>query len=301
MLWKLLAVVLDGEPRVQVAVVPEQALNVLIPELVVVEHLAVRFEDHPGAIGFLGLRQLVVLAQHPAIELGDLHLPVPHALDPEIVAQCVHRLGTHAVETHAFLEGLAVVLGAGVDLAHHVDHLAQGHAAPVVAHFHARPFDGDLHLFSVAHHEFIDAVVQHFLQQDVNAVVVAAAVAQLADVHARPQPDVFLPVQRPDSVFAVVRLAHGSLGTSMPVRVPIGWLKDNRHPARSFGRGIAALSTIGSGFSTENPRNPARYHGSCSVIVLVGDAPTRLFRIMSRSFPLPVYFTAPSKVTSAPW
>ena len=135
-------------------------------------------------------------------------MPLPHALDLEVAAQRVHRLRTHAVQAHALLEGLAVVLGAGVDLAHHVDHLAQWHTPPVVAHFHARAFDRDLDLFAVAHHEFIDAVVQHLLQQDVDAVVEAAAVAQLTDVHARPQPDVFFPVQRPDMLFAVIRLAH---------------------------------------------------------------------------------------------
>jgi hypothetical protein len=60
----------------------------------------------------------------------------------------------------------------------------------------------------VAHHVFVDAVVQHLLQQDVDAVIEAAAIAQLADVHTRPQPDVLLPVQGPDMLFGIVRLAH---------------------------------------------------------------------------------------------
>jgi hypothetical protein len=41
-------------------------------------------------------------------------------------------------------------------------------------------------LLAVTHHELVDAVVQHLLQQDVDAIVEAAAIAQLTDVHPWP-------------------------------------------------------------------------------------------------------------------
>jgi hypothetical protein len=204
-----LAVVVDREAGVQVAVVPQQPLDVLIAEGVIMEHLRIGFEDDPRAVGLFGLHHLVVLAQDAPIELGQLQLPFPCALDAEIGTQGVHGLGTYTVQAHALLEGLAVVLGSRVDLAHHVDHLAQGHTTTVIADLHARALDGHVHLLAMAHDEFVDAVVQHLLQQDVDAVVVTAPIAQLADVHTRPQPDMFLPIEGPDVLFAVVGAAHG--------------------------------------------------------------------------------------------
>ena len=199
----------DGKPRVQIAVVPQQPLDVLVAVLVLLEHGLVRLELDQGAVGGIGLLHLLVLHELAELEAGHLHLSVAHALHAEIAAERVHGLGTHPVQAHALLEGLAVVLGAGVDLADHVDHLAQGDAAAIVADAHPAVLDLDLHLAAVAHHVLVDAIVQHLLQQDVDAVVEAGSVAQLADVHARTEADVLLPVQGADMLLAVVDLAHG--------------------------------------------------------------------------------------------
>jgi hypothetical protein len=57
----------------------------------------------------------------------------------KIMAQGIYRLGTYAVQAHAFLKHLAVVLGAGVDLAHHIHHFAQRNAPAIVANGYRFP------------------------------------------------------------------------------------------------------------------------------------------------------------------
>ena len=62
--------------------------------------------------------------------------------------------------------------------------------------------DRDEHLAAVAHDELVYRVVDDLLEQDINTVVVMAAVADPADVHAGPRPDVFQGRKRLD--FALV-------------------------------------------------------------------------------------------------
>ena len=204
-----------------------------VPEIP--EHLIVRLEHHAGTVGLVGLHQLLVLPQHAAIELGTLQLAVADALDLEVAAQRVHCFGTHAVQTHALLEGLAIVLGAGVDLAHHIDHFPQRDTPPEVAHLYPWTVDHHFHLLAVAHDELVDAVVQHFLQQDVDAIIEAAAIAQLADVHPRPQPNVLFPVQRPDVLLAVIRIAHRKNGWKPSVGRGFRWMR-RRYGGRAVPR-----------------------------------------------------------------
>ena len=192
---ELLAIVVDGQTCVQVAIIPDLIFEIIRDEMVVAEHGLVRLEEYHGPIRLFGRNFLVLFHQHTFIELGGLLLSITVRGDLEIGRQCIDRLGTHPVQAHAFLENPRIILGARVDLAHHIDHFAQGNAPAIVAHLHARAFDGDLDLLAVTHHVLVDAVVQHLLHQDVDAVVEGRAIAQLADVHARPQPDVLLPVQ----------------------------------------------------------------------------------------------------------
>lgn len=63
---------------------------------------------------------------------------------------------------------------------------------------------------AVAHHVLVDAVIDYLLDQHVDTIVVGRAVAELTDVHTRPQPDVLAPVERADTVFVIVVGGGGS-------------------------------------------------------------------------------------------
>ena len=173
------------------------------PEAIRLENLGVGFEADPSTIAFGCGFNLGVVCQFTEFEAGAFHLAFSNAFHHELCAQRVHSLGSHAVQTHRLLEGAAVVLAAGVDFRNAVDHLPQRNAAAVVADTHLVVFDDHLDRAAVAHGVFVDAVVNDFLQQDVDAVVGVFAVSELADVHPRAHPDVLLPIKAPDVVFCV--------------------------------------------------------------------------------------------------
>ena len=50
---------------------------------------------------------------------------------------------------------------------------------------------------------FIDAIVKDFLHQDINAVILRCPVAQFADVHPGPEPDMFPPVEGFNAIFRI--------------------------------------------------------------------------------------------------
>src|SRR5262249_37338892 len=66
----------------------------------------------------------------------------------------------------------------------------------------------DLDLPARAHREFVDGVVDRLLQEDVDAILGVAAVAEAADIHARPQADVLERRKGLDARFGIVR-GHG--------------------------------------------------------------------------------------------
>ena len=89
----------------------------------------------------------------------------------------VDRLGADPVQADRFLESLGVVFGAGVHLRHTFHYLSQGYAPAVVADgghvIPERDFDG----LPVPHHELVNRVVDYFLEQHIDTVVLAGAVA----------------------------------------------------------------------------------------------------------------------------
>ncbi len=154
---------------------------------------------------------LHVHGEHALGELERLGFSIAPGLDLEKVGQCVDRLDTDAVETHGFLEGLAVILRTGVDLCGAVEKFAKRNSAAEIAHLDAAFLvDLDLDLLAVAHDVLVDGVVDGLLEQDVEAVVGRGAVAELADIHAGAHADVLAPVEGFDVCFSVV-CGHGEI------------------------------------------------------------------------------------------
>ena len=135
----LLAVEVDGQAGVQVDVVPDALFQEFRDPL----ELGEQCPDRAVKLIRVPLASWVAFSfssetEHALGELGGLDAAVAEGLHLEMGGQGVHGLGAHAVEAHRFLEGLAVVLAAGVDLGNHVHDLAQGNAAAVVAHVQDR-------------------------------------------------------------------------------------------------------------------------------------------------------------------
>ncbi len=143
---ELLAVEDDRERRIQIGVV---AAHLLDERFLVFrlggENRAVEFEGEAGAVhAVIAARVLHVHGEQALRELERLRLSVAPGLDLEEGGKRVDRLDADAVQADGFLEGLAVVLRAGVDLGGAVEKFSERNAAPEVAHFHAA-FLVDLH------------------------------------------------------------------------------------------------------------------------------------------------------------
>ena len=197
----------EREARVEVRVHLEAAHHVLLAEAELLEYRRVRQEAHERAAALSRVLELAALLGYELAllerRLGEL--AVARGADVELVRKRVHRLGADAVHAHRELERVRVELAARVELRHAVDDLAERYATPVVAHRAAPrvPVELDLDPLALAHDELVDRVVDHFLHQDVNAVVVVASVRSPAYVHSEPQPDVLHRAQVLYLLFAV--------------------------------------------------------------------------------------------------
>ena len=171
----LLAVEDECQACVQIGVVLDHLLDDLFSELVVLEDAAVGCEAHQGTV-FLALAS----GDDAALLLGDAlviehrrALAVAHTADVELCRQCVHSLDAHAIQTHRPLVGLRVILGSGVHFARRILDLVQRNAAAIVTYGDCAvghlDVDGRL---GVARVELIDAVVDHLLDEHIDAVIV---------------------------------------------------------------------------------------------------------------------------------
>ena len=179
------------------------------------EDLRVRGEADQRAR--LRLRVLALLVgdelAFPEDPLVELALAKAH--DLELRGERVHRLGADAVQANGELEHVVVELSARVDLADAVDDLAQRDAAAVVADRHRILLASDVDDLSLAHDELVDAVVDDFLQQYIDAVHGIGAVAQPSDIHARAQPDV---LQRVEGLYRFLVVFHSGFRHMRPYR-----------------------------------------------------------------------------------
>ena len=206
---KGLAVEREGEPAVEKGVVPEHVLDEFEAELEVgAKERGVGGELDQGAVTLVGLGDLGLLLQLALGKLGQLGVAVPEGLGAVGDGKGVDRLLADAVEADRLLEGLAVVLGAGVDDRDAVHELAERDAAAVVAHAHGAVGQLDLDLPPLPHHELVDGVIDGFLEQDVDAVLGVLPVAQAPDVHAGAQSDMVEGAEGLDAGFGI-GLGHG--------------------------------------------------------------------------------------------
>ena len=211
---ELLAVDLQRQAGVEVGVHPHAAGDVLFAELELLEDLRVGREAHEGAVALRRPALAPLLRDERAlVEEGLGELALAEGAHLEGRRQGVDGLGADAVHADRELEDIVVELAAGVLPRDAVDDAAEGDAAAVVADgdLPGRVVDGDLDLAAVAHDELVDGIIDDLLQEDVDAVLVLAAIARAADVHAGALADVVDIRQGLDMLFVVGLLHRRSL------------------------------------------------------------------------------------------
>ena len=100
-----LAVVNEGEARIQVGVVAQQGFYELVLEGIVQEECGVRFEEDIGSAFFCRVFGHIT-QQRSFFKDGDTYLAVAVAAYFEAAAQRIDCLDTYAVQSDTFLESL---------------------------------------------------------------------------------------------------------------------------------------------------------------------------------------------------
>ncbi len=250
-----LAVVLEAQPAVQVRVVAKPLQDEVVIPLVRGKDLGIRSEAEEGAVLGLGILPFLLGDELPFLEdrLDELALPVADHL--ELRGEGVHRLGADAVQTDGKLEHVVVELPARVHLADAVDDLAQGDAAAVVTDGHGELLAHDLDDLAFSHDELIHAVVDDFLQEDVDPVHGIGAVPEPPDVHPRAKADVLECVESLDCflVVADLCLSHGFLIEETWGRT--GLIEDRPNSFSQFPQGYLS-DGVTSRYWKRRPRIP---------------------------------------------
>jgi hypothetical protein len=171
----------------------------------------------------------------------------------EVLGQGIDGLGSHPVQTDGKLKDVGIVLRSGIDDRNTIDYLAQRDTpAEVPDPYQTLLIYRDIYPLAGPHDELIDRVVDDFLQQDVDAVILIGTIAEPADVHPRPLPDVFQRAQGLYLAFVVImgRYIHISAirkGVLVEFRTPYYCISNRLATAMNslFGRFTLLPITVG--------------------------------------------------------
>ena len=158
------AIIHDGQTSVEVGVVTEHSLDDVVMKGVVDKEGLVGLKEDICAV--LICRIFGHIARHHTLLEGDLsHLPFPIRLHLEVGTEGIHRLHTHAVESHAFLESLGVVFTTSVKHTDSLNEFTLWDTASIVTYAHPEVIV-DIHFDTrtCMHLKLIDRVVYHLLK-----------------------------------------------------------------------------------------------------------------------------------------
>ena len=195
----------------------QAAVEDVVLELGVGEDLRVGLEGGLGADAVGAADAADVAGRHAALVLLLIDVALAADLDLAPFGEEVDHGDAHAVQTAGGLIGALFELAAELQHGHHalergeaqVGMLLDGDAAAVVLdRDRAVVVDRDRDLGGVAGHRLVDRVVDHFVDQ-----VVQAADGGVGDVHARPLADVLQVAQVFEVLGAVVAVVRGALQT----------------------------------------------------------------------------------------
>ena len=195
--FKFLAVENDGETTVQVGVVPEHVFDVVLAEADLAEDFRVRVEAEGSAVFgiFCGDVVLVFAGDLAFRENDGAGDAFAVGLNVEFGGEGVNSFDADPVQADGLFKGFRVVFRASIDFRGAVLELTERDAPSVVAHGDVGAVDGHIDHFSVPHDEFVDGIVDDFLQKNIDTVVGGRPITKLADIHAGAQADVLFPVE----------------------------------------------------------------------------------------------------------
>ncbi len=151
--------------------------------MIVLEHGIVGFKLYEGSVLFRRLPNPLIVCENSFFELGKLSLSIAKRLHFEIIRKRIDSFRTHTIQTNWLLECTRIVLCSGVDLWNYIHNFSEGNSPAIIAHHHTRIGDGHIDHFSIAHHVFIDGVIDHLFYEHINAIILWRSIAKFSDVH----------------------------------------------------------------------------------------------------------------------
>ena len=96
----------------------------------------------------------------------------------------IHSLHTYSIKTYTFLECLAIVLTTRIEYAHCLNQLALRDTTTIVTHTYTLVI-GHLNLDTLAgmHLKLVNTVIDDFLQQHVDTIIILRTITQFTNVH----------------------------------------------------------------------------------------------------------------------
>ena len=185
----LLAVVHDGQSRVEVRIVLDHRLDVVFVEIEVLEQFGIGLETNRRAVvaPFGSIDYSAFFHELAALEAGSCRLAVTKRLYLKELRQGISGFQSHTVQSHRTLVVAVVKLPARIHLRCGIYHVGKRNAAAVVANGNSVVGKSHVNHVSMACKVLVDSVIHHFLKQHIYAVVGLGAVTKPAYIHTRPQ------------------------------------------------------------------------------------------------------------------
>ena len=153
---KAFPVVQNRQSAVQKDIILQQGFNKFVFILIILEYRIIGYEYHLRTIGFGGRLYIRFLRDDGFVVFNLLAFSVTATDNQEITAQGIDSLNTDTIQTHRFLEGLAVIFSTGIHFAGDINDFAQRYTAAIIANCYGTVGDGHFNCLAESHHVFVN-------------------------------------------------------------------------------------------------------------------------------------------------
>ena len=134
-------------------------------EAVILKESVVRFEIYIRSILIVGRIFRTIRLLNAFFKRQFTHFSITKRLDFKPRTQSIDGLNAHTIQSNALLEGFRIIFSTGVKHAHCLDKFALRNASSIVSDTHTEViFNLNLNAVASLHLEFIDGVIDNFLQ-----------------------------------------------------------------------------------------------------------------------------------------
>ena len=165
-----MSVVINSQSGIQIRIITQHGFDELRTEMIIQEQSIVRLKEDISTVLFVGGKSCVTY-QISLSKYGLTHLTVTSTPCHKTRTQGVDRLGSHTIQTDTFLEGLCVILTSRIQHRNSIHQTSQRNTTTIVTHGNTQVIlHLDINALSRSHFKFVDTVVHHLLQQDIDSV-----------------------------------------------------------------------------------------------------------------------------------